>query len=354
MNRSFRIRLAVWFATSVWAISAVLFTVTYFHLRHELKVEQWERVHPDHPDFVLHGTYSEDEIDDIADHIIHISLLLSVPFMGLAIGLGWYLANKSLRPISVINEQLNQIEASRLDVRVYAPDVDSELEAITRNINALLERIEESYRGLTEFSARVAHELRTPLTLMRLQLEAYAASIDADVAESLQDELMRLEGFVEQCLLIARAERGQVEVKPERLCLRTLIDDVIEPFHLLAREAAGAIFLTGSGTPEIVADPWILRQVLHNLLSNAIKHGNGSISIDIQQDAYGSGVEIRNPCKEVRSQGTGLGLRIVEALVNAQGGWVWKHWEEDGVFHCSLHWRRESEGAKTPSLLSGK
>ena len=338
MKRSFRIRLAVWFAASVLVISAVLFTVTYFHLRHELKVEQWERVHPEHPDFVLHGSYSEAEINDIADHIIHISLLLSIPFMGIAIGVGWYLANKSLRPIAVINSQLKDIEANKLDQRIFAPDADSELETITGNINSLLDRIEASYRDMTQFSARVAHELRTPLTLMRLQLEESAASIDADMAETLQDELMRLEGYVEQCLLIARAERGQVEPKFEKCCLRSMIDDVIEPFNLLAREASRDIKLISSVASQVETDPWILRQILHNLLSNAIKHGVGTITIDILELQSGPGIRIENECREVRVQGTGLGLRIVEALVRAHGNLKWTFHKTRGQYETLLMW----------------
>jgi len=313
-RRTLQLRLTLWFALSVLAVGLLFAGITYFHLRHELKVEQWERVHPENPDFILHGTYSAAEIDDIAGHILHISLLISLPIAGLALLLGWYLARKSLRPVASINDQLQQIEVTNLDARIRTPDADAELETITRNINELLERIEHSYRDNAEFSARVAHELRTPLTLMRLQLEEYSARIEPGLSENLQDELQRLEGYVDQCLLIARAERGQMEVKLESVDLPSLVEDVLEPFSLLAREEGRELHWQAPAPLQVEAAPWLLRQILHSLLSNALKHGKEEISVQLKSTENGARLTVANPIKDHRSGGTGIGLRIVEAL----------------------------------------
>jgi len=339
MKRSFRVRMAMWFSVSVVAISVVLFAVTYLHLKHELRFQTWERDYLEHHDFVTHGRYSRSEIENIAGHVIHISLLLSVPFVVIAIGIGWYLANKSLRPIADINSQLVNIQANRLNTRIHTPDADSELEEMTANINGLLSRIEESYRDMTEFSARVAHELKTPLTLMRLQLEESALSIDPEMSESLQDELMRLEGYVEQCLLIARAEQGQIEANLHPVNIKALIEDVLEPFLLLARESLRRIEFTSDSAPEVMADSWIIRQILHNLLSNSLKHGSGDILVSLTHDSRQKAtVRISNSIQRGNINGTGLGLRIVEALVKSHASLSWQTFEDGVCYSSTLTW----------------
>lgn len=336
--RSLQWRLAGWFAISLIVVVGLFEALTIMQLRYELRVEQWERVHPDNPDFILHGTYSEAEINDIVGHVLHDSLLLSFPAALVALLLGRYLARKSLRPVAAINRQLQSIDARRLDARVEVTDADVELATITRNINGLLERVEGSYRDVSEFSLRVAHELRTPLTLMRLQLEESAVKIEPELAESLQDELRRLEGFVEQCLLIARAERGQLETTREPVNLSAILGDILEPFRLLAREQGRKIVESKKEVPLIRTSDWAIRQILQNLLTNALCHGEGSIRTEV--GVRGSEVEllISNRIDATRKSGTGLGLRIVEALAQADGSLQFGVSESASHFTARLYW----------------
>lgn len=334
--KSLQLRLAIWFTVSVLLVTGLFATITYLHLRHELRFEQWQRMHPENPDFVLHGTYSEKEIHDIAGHILHISLVTSVPVALVALLLGRYIANKSLRPVASINSQLQKIEAQHLDLRLHTPDADAELETITANINALLQRIENNYREVAEFSARVAHELRTPLTLMRLQLEDSSSRIDPVLAENLQDELNRLEGYVEQCLLIARAERRQIEVIPKLVHLQELIEDIVEPFKLLAKEQQRALIWEPIGDVEVMVAPWILRQILHSLFSNALKHGRDAIQVELHPQKTGAVIIISNPKSTTEQNSTGLGLRIVEALARAHGSIQFETSSSDQAFKAEI------------------
>ena len=335
-RRPLQFRLTVWFALSVLIVGLLFAGITFLHLRHELRVEQWQRVHPEYPDYVLHGTYSKDEINDIAGHILHISVLVSIPFALVALLIGRSLSRRSFRPLASINSQLQQIEASSLDQRIQTPDADVELEAITRSINALLDRIEESYRDVAEFSARVAHELRTPLTLMRLQLEESSVSIDPALAETLQDGLHRLEGYVDQCLLIARAERGQLEINRESVHLATLISDSLEPYSLLAKDEGREMYWQCGSDRNIMVVPWMIRQILNNLLSNALRHGTGDVSVILEDSGTDILLTISNSFGEKGAPGTGIGLRIVDALVKAHGGIYHAASIEDGVYRAEL------------------
>lgn len=320
MKGSLQTRTTLWFALSTIGVTVVFALVTYFHLRHELTVEKWERAHPDRPDFTLHGSYNEDEVNDIAGELLRLSLLYSSVVAVVAIALGAYLSRQSLRPVAALNRQLQSIGATTLSKRVDAPEADHELTAITANINGLLERIETSYRDVSEFSARVAHELKTPLTLMRLQLEDSSQRIEPELAETLQDELRRMEHYVEQSLLIARAERGQLDLPFQSLKLKTLVEELLEPFSLLAREEQREIKLDSPEAPTVLVSPWAIRQILHNLIGNALKHGSKDITIRLSESPDEATLTITNPLRPQQTTGTGLGLKAVEAIANQHPG----------------------------------
>lgn len=322
MTSPLRLRITLWFALSTLGVTLVFAIVTYLHLRHELRVERWERSHPEQPDFLLHGSYTEEEVDDIAGELLRLSLLYSALAALAAIFIGARLSRRSLRPIAAIKLQLQTINAATLARRLDPPEADQDLETITASINHLLERIETSYRDLSEFSARVAHELKTPLTLLRLQLEDAAPSIEPELAESLQDELRRMESYVDQCLLVARAERGQIEATLEPTDLRQLLDDLLEPYALLAREQSRQLRLSAPERCPAQIAPWTIRQILHNLLANALKHGEGDIEVSLIQDPQSTRLLIRNPNPKDRSprSGLGLGLPIAQALAKSHPG----------------------------------
>jgi signal transduction histidine kinase len=340
--KSLRWRIALWFALSVMAVLAVFVGITHFHLRHELQVEKWERSHPGQPGFLLHGTYSDPEIDDISGELMQLSLLYALPVALLAVGIGYVLARRAFEPVADMNRQLRAIGAHSLEQRVQLHDADAEFRSIEDNLNALLARLDASFRQLTEFSAQVAHELRTPLTLIRLQLEEAAGRIEPGLAESLQDELSRLSDYVDQCLLLATAEQGRLTLHVESVPLRTLMLEMIETYELLARESARHLSVLTGEDVLVQADPRYLRQVLHNLLTNALRHGKGAVEVAVGGDAAGAFCRVSNVPADhpaARAAGTGLGLRIVRALAGLHPGLTFTSETAGGKFVAELRWR---------------
>jgi len=327
--------MTLWFALSTLGVTLVFALVSYFHLRHELSVEKWERSHPDRPDFTLHGSYTDEEVSDIAGELLRSSLLYSTAVAVAAFLLGRYLAKKSLKPVAAINQQLQTIEAASLEKRVQIPEADDPLKGIAININALLDRIEHSYQEVSNFSSRVAHELKTPLTLMRLQLEDSAKQIEPEMAESLQDELHRMEHYVEQCLLIARAEQGQLKLDFENVSISQLIKEQIEPYELLAREENRQLVLHSKADIHATTSKWAFRQIMHNLFGNALQHGTGDILIELRAEGQ-KAVAIRNKVKSSNTTGTAIGLRIVDALTRQIPGQKITHTQERGIHEAII------------------
>jgi signal transduction histidine kinase len=339
---SLRWRFAVWFTLSLLAVLGVFVGITYTHLHHELRVEKWERAHPEHGDWSLHGSYSESEVSDITNELWQLSLIYAGPVALLSLGLGYYLARRSFSPVADMNRQLQAIGGATLRQRIRLTDADQEFQGIEKNINSLLARLEGSFQQLSEFSAQVAHELRTPLTLLRLQVEEAAGRIEPALAESLQDELRRLSDYVDQCLLLATAEQGRLTLNLQPVALRALVTEMIEVYELLARSENRALRVATEAELTVTADARALRQMLHNLLTNALRHGDGPILVSVRRDRDSVVCCVENALSSrpiAAAAGTGLGLRLVRALASAQAGLMFTSGPDAGRYLAELRWK---------------
>ena len=340
--KSLRWRIALWFTVSLLAVMIVFVGATYLHLRHELRIEKWERAHPDHKDWALHGSYSEAEVDDIAEELWRLALFYAAPVILLTLALGYFLAKHSFQPVAEMNRQLQAIGARSLDKRVKVSHADDEFLAIEHNVNALLARLDASFRQLTEFSAQVAHELRTPLTLLRLQVEEAAGQIEPGLAESIQDELRRLSDYVDQCLLLATAEQGRLVLEIKPVALRALVVEMIEVYELLARSESRVLAVVATGEIIVQADARSLRQMLHNLLTNALRHGGGPLTVTVAREGSETVCRIENEIvahPSASGGGTTLGLRIVRALSGLHPGLTFTAGRVGERFVAELRWQ---------------
>jgi signal transduction histidine kinase len=320
--RSLRLRLTLWFGVSFVLVVAVFMAVTYVHLRHELIQERWERAHPDHPDWVLHGSFSESEVQDILHELIKLSLLYSIPFVVAALIASFFLAKKSLRPVADLNAQLQRLGARDLGRKLVLPEADAEFRDLLVHLNDLLGRLDRSFAQLNEYSAKVAHELRTPLTILRLKIEQAAGKIAPELAEEVQDELHRLTHYVEQSLLVARAEHGRLELQEGPTDLVPVLQDVTADFQLLCEQEGRELRFTGPPSARIRIDVRYARQVLHGLLGNALRHGRGPIHLRLHIRRRQLHCRIFNrrtrPPSTAQDNHT-IGLRVIRAILDAHG-----------------------------------
>src|SRR6185369_12339900 len=148
--------------------------------------------------------------------------------------LGYYIARQSLRPIENLNRQLQSVTPGTLGRKVELSEGDEQFRSLTRHLNEILARLERSFLEMSEYAAKVAHELRTPITILRHKVEQAQGRIDPDMAEDLQEELLRLNHVVEQSLLIAKADQGCLTWRAELVDLSSLVSELAKDFELLA------------------------------------------------------------------------------------------------------------------------
>lgn len=319
--KSLRWRLVAWFSVSVVLILTAFTSFTYYYLRSELHNKHWQRDYPDHPDWKLHGSYSEAEVADIMEELVGISLLYGLPLSIVAVVIGFTLANKSLRPIAHLNQQLQTIRAPDLSRRIELPEADAEFRGLVKHINESLARVDRAYTDMSEYAAKVAHELRTPLAILRLKVEQAGDRIPPELAEPLQAELHQLTHVIDQSLLIAKAEQGRLQQQLGAFDLAQLVGDVAEDFALLAQESDRLVQLERMAPSPVLADSKHIRQILHNLFTNALKHGQGNIRVRLKQRRGRQVLLIANGLRSrvtPQPETLGLGLRVVDTLLGLQ------------------------------------
>ncbi len=334
--RSLQVRLTVWFAVSFVAVAAVFAGLTYHHIEQQLSRTAFAREQNLNHDWVIRGSVSEQEIDQIMTTIVGSSLKFVLPLVFALLLLGYWLARKSLGPLETLNRQLASVGPRNLSLRVGLPAADSQFRDLTQHLNEMLGRLERSFGEMGEYAAKVAHELRTPLTILRLKVEQSEGRIAPDLAEELQSELHRLTHVVEQSLLIAKAEQGRLTITLARLDLAELAREVVEDFRLLAEAEGRSLRMEVGRECWAQADPRHARQVLHALLTNALVHGQGEIAVRVRVRgrAGRAGVLLANAVRRGPRRGDstlGLGLRVVRALVGLQLGSAFRQ-------HVGSHW----------------
>lgn len=148
-----------------------------------------------------------------------------------------------------------------------------------------------------EFFNNMAHEFKTPLTNISLAgsllLKNKNESKKEKYLKVVKEESSKLANQVERILQLAKLENGEYQLEKENLCIRNLIEDVIQEMDLQIKEKKARInFEIKTETTLMEGDKFHLRNAFRNLLENALKYSSESPEIDIQLESDQEGVKI--------------------------------------------------------------
>ncbi len=282
----------------------------------------------------------------LARYLWRIVAAVVVAFILIAL-LGYWVMRRGLQPLWRMAAQAAVITPNTLSTRLSEQGAPKELQQLTRSFNAMLDRLNEGYQRLTQFSADLAHEIRTPVGALMGQcqvalyqsrsVEEYQALLSNNMGE-----LERISRMVENILFLARAGEGQAVLNTSRLDIAQELQRVADYFEGLAEERGITLVCQGEG--QLLADAMLFQRALSNLVANAVRYADKNSQIQLQVLSQPTGetvIQVVNQgppispihldklfdrfyradaARSAGSHASGLGLAIVRAIMTLHGG----------------------------------
>jgi signal transduction histidine kinase len=266
----------------------------------------------------------------------------------MGLGGGFWMGRRILAQAGAISAVATQIMRGDLSQRLPVRNADDEINTLAREINTMLDRIEQLTLGMRTVLDSAAHDLRTPLN--RLQATAEGAmpglapgSPERRVLERVTSEVDHMRSTLDALLRIALAETGTVA--RETVDLSELVVSVVELYEPASEERGIALQSSVAPGAKVQGSRQLLAQALANLLDNAIKftpdgghirvvlRGTGNErsgarpEVIVQDDGPGIPADKREMVlgRTVRLDqarkvpGSGLGLSLVAAVTKLHG-----------------------------------
>ncbi|MCF6230533.1 MAG: heavy metal sensor histidine kinase [Gammaproteobacteria bacterium] len=294
-------------------------------------------------------------------YTLWLMVILGIIIMGV---LSWVAVRQGHRPLHNIVQQISQTRASQLNARLNPEVVPAELTELAHSFNELLQRMEEAFNRLSNFSADIAHELRTPVT--NLMTQTQVALSQARNTEEYQEilysnieEYERMAQMIGDMLFLAKADNNLSPLNTENINLKAELLNLFDYYEAWAEDCHVSLRLEGSC--QIQGDRLMLRRALSNLLSNAIRHtpAEQTVTVQLEHNDNQTIVRVKNPgtpipeehlsklfdrfyrvdpSRQRNGEGTGLGLAIVKSIIEAHGGTIQAHSNEKQTqFVAILH-----------------
>ncbi len=265
----------------------------------------------------------------------------------------WSLSRQWLRSVSHLEEAARGLSTSELGKRrLFVPSDDAELSALANSFNHLLDRLEAAHTTQQRFTADASHELRTPLTVLRGEIEVAlrkprAAEEYREVLVSNKEEIERLSRLTENMLALAHVDVGDAITQRELVNVSELCSGVAARLQNLATERQITLHHEDTTTEplSVNGDRIALERVMTNLVENAVRYSPGGENVTVRVSKSPPWIEIQvidtgggiapehlphlferfyrvDKARSRSHGGSGLGLSIVKALVEAHDGSV--------------------------------
>lgn len=278
------------------------------------------------------------------------ALLLGV-FTGVLFALvaGVILARTLTSPLRDLTQAAKNIAEGQLEQEVKVTSKD-EIGQLASTFNLMSREVARANASRRQMTADIAHDLRTPLTVIAGYIESMQDGVLQPTPERFEliyTEIERLQNLVGDLRMLSQADAGELALHPQKLSPESLLDQAAALFqHHAERQSVSIKVDAMPDLPEIEVDEARMMQVLDNLISNALRYTpvNGQIilgaslidnRVELTVHDNGSGIDTAelpfifdrfhrvDKSRHADEGESGLGLAIVRALVESQGGKVW-------------------------------
>jgi signal transduction histidine kinase len=272
-------------------------------------------------------------VDDVVANLFRNVGWITLPILLLLLATDIVIFRRAVQPLLRASDRAAHISPTRTDVRLPTDDIPSEIRPLVVAVNQALDRLEQGFRRLREFTADAAHELRTPLSVLRMRIDTLP---DRPTADALRGNVEGMSRVVSQLLDAAELEM-LVVIPHEKADLRAVCAEVAEFIAPLALAQGKTLALSGAeGSVWVQGNAEMLRRAVRNLVENALNHTAKGTDVEILVGEQGT-VSVLDQGEGIpavnreriferfwrrdrrRPGGAGLGLSIVKRIVEAHG-----------------------------------
>ena len=290
---------------------------------------------------------SKDQGTQQLQWLVRLSIIALPALLLLAVTGGYWIAGRALKPIHQITQTAARISQGQdLDKRIHLGGGTDELHQLADVLDNMIHRLDQAFKSEQQFTSDASHELRTPMSVIMAQCEyilentrtpeEYEAALRV-----IQRQGRKMSKLIEDMLCVARLEQNKDSYPREPVDFSTLVQDICMDMALLKsknivleQEIEPGIFLMGNAM--------LLTRMVTNLISNSYRYGkqdgrifirlkcNNGILLSVEDNGIGIPAEQQERIfgrfyrvEAARfSEGTGLGLAMVEDIAKYHGGTV--------------------------------
>jgi len=267
-----------------------------------------------------------------------------------SIGCGMFVAKKYRKIVRSITSVTNRITSRNLQERLTVPAMQDEFRDLTVTINSMINRLEQSFKEIKNFTADVSHELRTPLFALKGELEIALSQKrnDEEYREAIAESLERVNfliKMVNDLLLISRFDENRMDLELVYLNLGEIVRDLHDFYLPMAQDKKLQFTIEQCDDVVFSCDKTRIRQLFSNLIDNAIKFTPQQGSVNLSLVNTGDSIQFRvrvsgigipvadiprvfnrfyqgDKSRSGASRGSGLGLHICKRIAEAHCGGI--------------------------------
>ena len=274
----------------------------------------------------------------------------------LALVVSWYLTRRVQHSVAAVTSSTAEIAGGRYDTRVVSPGLGREFDDLANSVNELARRLDATETTRRRMLADLGHDMRTPLATLDSYFEALDDGIhtfDDHVREVLWAATQRLERLASDIVDVSREEEHLTRLRSGPTTTRALVTSAVDAARERYENKGVQLHAQVDDAP-VTVDTDRIGQVLGNLLDNALRHtpAGGTVSVSSRQSGdhhleitvsdSGEGIAPQHldhlfdrfyradTSRGRHSGGSGIGLTITRALVDAHGGHIRAHSDGPG------------------------
>ncbi|NME79157.1 ATP-binding protein [Rhodococcus sp. 105337] len=279
----------------------------------------------------------------------------------LALAVSWYITRRVQHSLTAVTASAARIAGGDYDTRVYSPGLGREFDELAVTVNELARRLDATEATRRRMLADLGHEMRTPIATLDSYLEALddgVRTFDDDTRQVLRAATHRLGRLAQDITAVSGAEEHFTRIRPVPTTTGALVASAVGAVHEQYDSRGVTLISRIDDSMAVTVDPDRIGQVLGNLLDNALRHTpcggavtvtsrrSGPDRVEITVADTGAGIASEHlehlfdrfyradTARDRGHGGSGIGLTITRALVEAHHGRIRAHSDGPGHGAC--------------------